>query len=701
MITSVQKSDQTYFLESIDIESDYEDTSSSLERYSLESSEHMFEREPMFHIGDKEVIQTKLKMGAPNNKYEQEANRMAELVVNQQTSPALHTNKKKKNPLIQRIASSPKGGLVAPESVNHKLKQKKGSGNQLPPRIQASMEQSFGVDFSQVRIHTDREANLLNQQLGARAFTYGQDVYFNQGEFNPSITQGQKLLAHELTHVIQQGGNNDRIVQRDYSEQRSRDWVGDAVRMTTTELESEVHRIREHLINSNYSQETSYYNIGLGIFENELSKRGDIRTSSQIINQELRQNVSPMLKHRLNSYPGLENIAFISTNAQSLFVLNFCTGFASELPPHEVKNLLIDIINNRFTFLGGYVSGLPEGLWNGLSELFEGLGTLIMYSYKLSPIGGAYYAVNEIVEFAKDPSAYLNQIYNDYQIAIEIIQALQSFSVEFKNDPGIILQFSEELGTALGIHCATGFTNGFLRKGTFDKGYLTGNIAGYILFEVLLEVILLLTTEGVGNIIRGMGAVGQGVRKGGRVASIINRMLEASPAMKRILRTANKGDDLVDGARISGKIIETSTEIVPVVISGKKSQKARTAFNRIRNGYAKRLGVNKGGQVHHAIELQVLDRYPGVYTQTELNSFGNMRGIPNELLNRKQLHNVAIRGNWNRHYKKLNSKIAAKRLLSGTSEYKLFVREYLEMAKNEIDNNLGQFFSEQRKKIGL
>jgi hypothetical protein len=64
----------------------------------------------------------------------------------------------------------------------------------------------MGFDFGQVRIHKDNEAARMNQQLGARAFTYGRDIYFGAGQYNPRLAEGRRLIAHELTHVVQQGG---------------------------------------------------------------------------------------------------------------------------------------------------------------------------------------------------------------------------------------------------------------------------------------------------------------------------------------------------------------------------------------------------------------------------------------------------------------------------------------------------------------
>jgi len=81
----------------------------------------------------------------------------------------------------------------------------RGSGEHLSKEARLPMEQAFGADFSDVRVHTDAEADALNRQLSAKAFTTGQDIFFGQGEYNPGSGSGRELLAHELTHVLQQG----------------------------------------------------------------------------------------------------------------------------------------------------------------------------------------------------------------------------------------------------------------------------------------------------------------------------------------------------------------------------------------------------------------------------------------------------------------------------------------------------------------
>ena len=96
------------------------------------------------------------------------------------------------------------------------IKNTAGKGDALPAKIMKEMSTSFGADFSNVRIHNDSEAANMNQELNAQAFTHGNDVFFNTGKYNPENTSGKFLLAHELTHVVQQNNSvNKTTIQKD------------------------------------------------------------------------------------------------------------------------------------------------------------------------------------------------------------------------------------------------------------------------------------------------------------------------------------------------------------------------------------------------------------------------------------------------------------------------------------------------------
>ncbi|HKQ06536.1 MAG TPA: DUF4157 domain-containing protein [Blastocatellia bacterium] len=91
-------------------------------------------------------------------------------------------------------------------SVERGIESARGGGQPLPEQLRARMEQAFGADFSRVRVHADGESDRLNRSLQAKAFTTGQDLFFRRGDYHPDSRKGQELIAHELTHVVQQSG---------------------------------------------------------------------------------------------------------------------------------------------------------------------------------------------------------------------------------------------------------------------------------------------------------------------------------------------------------------------------------------------------------------------------------------------------------------------------------------------------------------
>lgn len=89
-------------------------------------------------------------------------------------------------------------------AIEQKINAKRGSGRPLEPHLMSQMNDSFGYDFSEVKIHADKEAAELCASLNAQAFAIGNDVFFNEGKYDPESDSGRELLAHELTHVVQQ-----------------------------------------------------------------------------------------------------------------------------------------------------------------------------------------------------------------------------------------------------------------------------------------------------------------------------------------------------------------------------------------------------------------------------------------------------------------------------------------------------------------
>ena len=106
--------------------------------------------------------------------------------------------------------------LANTPSIENRLISSKGGGAPLSDNTRVQMEASFGTDFSGVRVHTNSSAVQMNKELSAQAFTHGSDIYFNEGKYNTNSKQGVHLLAHELTHTVQQGSvkGTEGTVQR-------------------------------------------------------------------------------------------------------------------------------------------------------------------------------------------------------------------------------------------------------------------------------------------------------------------------------------------------------------------------------------------------------------------------------------------------------------------------------------------------------
>lgn len=127
----------------------------------------------------------------------------------------------------------------------------------------------------------------------------------------------------------------------------------------------------------------------------------------------------------------------------------------------------------------------------------------------------------------------------------------------------------------------------------------------------------------------------------------------------------------------------------------KASSAARAEFGKLRDTYAEKLHVGPGGEVHHARELDLLDRYPNVYTQDELNAFRNMRGVPAE--HKSVLHQGTLRAEWNQVYEGIDNFIAERQLSAGTPEYNKFVRDVVEKAVLKLDERYGPFMTHYGK----
>ncbi len=161
------------------------------------------------------VVQPALSIGAVNDPLEKEADLMADKVmrmperglIQRKCTDCEEEDKVQRKPLASFIQKKgAQGGMVASDSVSNRINSSRGKGKRLSKSTKSFMENRFDTDFSNVNIHTGSEATNMSRDLGAKAFTVGNDIYFNKGQYSPSTSEGKRLLAHELTHSVQQGG---------------------------------------------------------------------------------------------------------------------------------------------------------------------------------------------------------------------------------------------------------------------------------------------------------------------------------------------------------------------------------------------------------------------------------------------------------------------------------------------------------------
>jgi len=166
-----------------------------------------------------ENMQTKLRVSGPADPFEQEADEVADQVmrmpdpalprqVNNSVDGSDFSSKEVEQPPIQSFANNAPGIVASPFANSL------GSGEPLDTASRAYFEPRFGRNFSGVRIHTDARAAELARSVNARAYALGRDIVFGAGEYAPGSPTGRRLLAHELTHTLQQSPHSPRLAVR-------------------------------------------------------------------------------------------------------------------------------------------------------------------------------------------------------------------------------------------------------------------------------------------------------------------------------------------------------------------------------------------------------------------------------------------------------------------------------------------------------
>src|SRR5436305_684722 len=195
------------------------------------------------HLLRRAAVQAKLTVNEPGDRYEQEADRMADQVMRMAEPAAAPAVTPWAASGVQRkCAACAAGGGACPECAHEENEEEKaekpvqrqesagpapddpaappaspippGGGRPLPAAARAFFEPRFGRDFGDVRVHTGDAADASARGFQALAYTHGRDIVFRSGELDPGSAAGRRLLAHELTHVIQQDRGAGSVIQR-------------------------------------------------------------------------------------------------------------------------------------------------------------------------------------------------------------------------------------------------------------------------------------------------------------------------------------------------------------------------------------------------------------------------------------------------------------------------------------------------------
>ncbi len=325
--------------------------------------------------------QAKLTIGKPNDRYEREADAVANQIVampkhRANLTPGLQNKPLSKNitklgqrqvasvqpKRLQRLPKVQKqgdGNLKASSDVASRLSSSRGGGSNLDENTRGEMESSIGADFGDVRVHTGSEAAQLSQDLGAKAFTHGSDIYFNQGQYNPNSSEGKHLLAHELTHTVQQGATQQKA-ETPPAIQKAPAAGGNqlAVSSEVVDVSSNIFQPSDKVKAEIEAQGKEGLDVRVIIRGVTSEGRIKIRLNNQGNYQSIRQGSMPLLNDWAKQLGGMYINFKVKNN-------NISGGFASLTKGKGKKNDWLTALQKNSAQLGGLglkVGSLPKSV---------------------------------------------------------------------------------------------------------------------------------------------------------------------------------------------------------------------------------------------------------------------------------------------------------------------------------------------------
>lgn len=488
----------------------------------------------------------KSKLSRPGDRLEQEADRVAERITNMQPHN-INTGSAEKTDIQSQPTTRAQSSVAG---VN--LTQ----GKPLSVGEQSYFEPRFGRDFSQVRIHSNRDAASSAQALQARAFTSGNNIVFAAKQYDPGTPSGNRLLAHELVHVVQSGiaaGNRwathetnagAHIAETMASGLIARDPVvlesPDTATYSTAELDAEIEAILARLSalpevsSAEVAAERSRLEERYFILDAELQgRRRGGREAADAATAAI-----------------IASGADLQTRISMAFGAGFAAGALMEYRPADAPRLMAEIEAHPWHFGGGILLGIPQGALSDLWSNIVGIAELAMY---LSPTYWAYRSISETLECLSDVDVCAARAANERAQAQALLIGLGELIVEVARDPNFLVRNGEELGIVAGQRVAQWFSDDFMHRSTYEKGETVGIVIGTIIMEIAL---LFLGPEEW--IARGVAAGGQVLRVSARLERALVHLMERVPSLARLmeLRRAAEGAHLLDEAGDAARVVD-------------------------------------------------------------------------------------------------------------------------------------------------
>ncbi len=607
------------------------------------------------------------------------------------------------------------------------------SGRHLDSDTRNVMESRFGHDFSRVRIHTDAQAAASTASVGAIAYTVGRDVFFGAERYRPQTAGGRALLAHELAHVVQQRNANPApSTLSDASPAMeaeaglaSSSFLGSAgpiavhqtseVALARAEEEPSLSKESTTVINIQETIDTiEGWQLGLAGYTADSNVAFQIATFFPFFFLEL-------LRRAVQLGNLLFGVTELQSVADTLFDEAKSVGQKIKAAIWGVVIIIMDLlmVGGIAERVGVWLGSLGKVGWiNAVRIAITGfLDTVFATAKEWIPL------LRRIWVYAKMARRWVGRLIDKVvtsptwqrmeETALTPVdwRSLRSLGDEFA--AGVRARI-EQLAPKLETEVVTQEAMDVTRSAAPVDPYWQ---------QLQQERALEFTPDPAFESAITESSAVEGVSSQASTSPLVD--LEPTlQAEVNLTKTPAKprgfnADLSIGGQAKAGRQVKAGgmSNLVPTVREsvrrppsryltdylqrygltfGAEGKAAREAFNGMRPSIAEALRM-RGGDIHHAIELQVLDYYPGVFTAEELNLLSNMRGIPTESLvaggpTGKQLHNSVIRKELDQVYKTLDDVIEKGGYQPRNPDYDALVRKTLEDARRSIDLKYGEYF---------